>query len=83
MNENSKAPLIRTILATVSVIVVLLGTLDIIPKTISLIAGSVILAGTSVWNGVDAILNGRKKSGIINIAAAVILIVMCVTAVFL
>ena len=80
---NDKTTLIRTILATVAVIIVVLGTIDIIPKTISLIIGSIVLAGTSVWNGVEAIRCGRKRSGIVNIITAAVLVVLCLTSVLL
>ncbi len=83
MNDNGKTTLIRTILSTVAVIVVVLGTLDIIPDTLSLIIGSVILAGTSAWNGVESIVNGRKKAGIVNIVAAAVLVILCIITVLL
>ena len=84
MNENnSKAPLIRTIISAVAVVIVILSAMEIIPNLIGLCVAAALLCVTSIWNGIDAVKSGRKVSGIVNIVLAVILIAICAVSVLL
>ncbi|MBQ8435933.1 MAG: hypothetical protein IJX24_08025 [Oscillospiraceae bacterium] len=85
MNEsnNTRTTLIRTVISAVAVIIIIIGALDIIPKTIGLVIASALLSASSIWNGVESIIKGRTKTGIINLIAGVILIALCVIVLFL
>lgn len=85
MNEsnNTRTTLIRTVISAVAVIIIIIGSLDIIPKTIGLVIASALLSASSIWNGVESIIKGRTKTGIINLIAGVILIALCVIVLFL
>lgn len=76
MNNAGKSVLIRTIMSAIAVVIVILSALEIIPEMTGLIVASVILAAASVWNGIESIKEGRTKTGVVNLVAAVLLIVL-------
>lgn len=82
MNNNILS-IIRVILSAVSIIVLIVGKFDIIPQSIALVIASALLVAATVWNGIEALQNGRKKAGIVNIAAATILVILCLISVLL
>ena len=85
MNEKKgrTAALIRAALCVVVMVVVILGWLEIMPSEVGIIIASGLLCGVSLWNGIEAVRNGRKGAGIFNFIMSGVLILLCVTAILL
>lgn len=82
-NKTSKTSLIRVIISTVALVIIILGMVDIIPNNISLIISVALVSIAVIWSGVEAIINKRTKSAIVNFVMAAILIALTLTAIFL
>ena len=57
MNEDKrkKLAIVRAILCILVIVIVILGWIEIIPKTIGMIISTIILCVVSGWNGVEAL----------------------------
>ncbi|MGN0614452.1 MAG: hypothetical protein ACI4JB_11210 [Porcipelethomonas sp.] len=82
-NTKKTTSIIRTILCVVVMAIIVLGWLEIIPDSVSIIIAAVVLCGVSVWNGAEALKEGRKGAGIVNMVAAGILVLLCIASLFL
>ena len=62
MNEDKrkKLAIVRAILCILVIVIVILGWIEIIPKTIGMIISTIILCVVSGWNGVEALQMKRK-----------------------
>lgn len=85
MNEEKrkKLTIVRAILCVLVMVIVILGWIDIIPKTIGMIISTVILCIVSSWNGIEALQMKRKGAGIFNLIMAALILVLCIIAIVL
>jgi heme/copper-type cytochrome/quinol oxidase subunit 4 len=79
MNEdkNKKTAMIRAILCVIVIVIVILGWIDIIPKTAGIVAASLILCVISVWNGLVAIKNQQKHVAVFNFIITGVIVILC------
>ncbi len=85
MNESTKSKTIiaRIILSSVAVVCVILGWLEIVPDKIALGAAILFIGAAAIWNCVEAFIEKRTKSAVLNFVMALILIIITVTAFFI
>lgn len=85
MNEEKRKKLVivRAILCVLVIAVVILGWIEIIPKSIGMIISTVILCIVSSWNAVEALQMKRKGACIFNFTIAALILVLCIISIIL
>lgn len=80
MNEDKrkKLAIVRAILCILVIVIVILGWIEIIPKTIGMIISTIILCVVSGWNGVEALQMKRKGTGIFNFVICALILALCI-----
>ena len=80
MNEDKrkKLAIVRAILCILVIVIVILGWIEIIPKTIGMIISTIILCVASGWNGVEALQMKRKGAGIFNFVICALILALCI-----
>ena len=80
MNEDKrkKLAIVRAILCILVIVIVILGWIEIIPKTIGMIISTIILCVVSGWNGVEALQMKRKGAGIFNFVICELILALCI-----
>ena len=80
MNEDKrkKLAIVRAILCILVIVIVILGWIEIIPKTIGMIISTIILCVVSGWNGVEALQMIRKGAGNFNFVISALILALCI-----
>lgn len=85
MNQNlkNKTVIIRLILSVVAVAFLILGWSEVISDKIALAIAVAFIGISTVWSGIEAVIDKRIKSAVLNFAMTAILVVLTLTAIFL
>ncbi len=80
MNEDKrkKLAIVRAILCILVIVIVILGWIEIIPKTIGMIISTIILCVVSGWNGVEALQMKLKGACIFNFVICALILGLCI-----
>ena len=80
MNEDKrkKLAIVRAILCILVIVIVILGWIEIIPKTIGMIISTIILCVVSGWNGVEALQMKRKGCRLFNFVICALILALCI-----
>lgn len=81
--NNKNSSMVRIILCVIALIIIIISWLDIIPDKIGIILSVAALLIVTIWNGIEALGEGNKKSAIAKFVLSGILVILCaVTVIF-
>lgn len=75
-NQQKNSALVRIILCVVVLIVLFLGIFKIVSKKITLPVSSVLLIAVAIWNGVEYLKSGKKKTAAVTFIMAAVLLIL-------
>lgn len=82
-NLKNKTVIIRLILSAVAIVFIILGWSSVISDKIALAVAVVLIGISTVWNGVEAVIDKRIKSAVLNFVMSAIIVILTITAIFL
>lgn len=75
-NQQKNSALVRIVLCVVVLIVLFLGIFKIVSRKITLPVSSVLLIAVAIWNGVEYLKSGKKKTAAVTFIMAAVLLIL-------